>query len=853
MAYENILFYKPNMAVRNSFFYLFDYSQKILTQKRADGGVSFQYPVNLPVSFTQYSVGDVICLQFDGFSFWTLQVFSDNSGVLLRRWVITNFICELVDQFPKINSTTFKYLASTFSLESYSTKLASNYLQGSEYITVVEYTDSVIYEGTLLNLYNERYDTKETLKVSYISGSNIYLETPLTYSFYEEDLVVITPSMYLFNNYYLNDNTMGSLIIIDPSTGVNLYVKPDLEYFGITSSKFCRLQNVLRDYSDVHTLTYIKGTNLKLKNIDNYWRYKANIRCSDDFNSQISTLPDETTWKIVSGDPYLIDNKLFCSSLGSGHDKLESLYDIVGDFSLEIDCTFSGIYTYSGTNIENKAYQYVGFNFNDSLEYSFGFNYSNVSQGVGISNMLMHHAFDGSVLDSMGMYNGTMYNNPTTSQGCDGTLNGAYTFDGTSYIKIESASSLELGKNNEDFSLVFWLKLNTEYNGSWQSITHKGLSESERTFAIWRYTTSNNLHIRLSTTGDSNLGADTVTPLIVGNWYMVSYVKNGSYFYTYINDHLETSTVIPGTVVSNQGPIYIGKTPWYAGAPCSIDNYTIFNRALDLSFIKSLYSTFSKLSIYNEEATPQFNAYINNVKYVTSSLSGICFPFNYSLKAEKLSNTLSIYYNILASGIYQGWNLLTNNIVPVEDCKLSLGLDALMVTASGCYFDDLIFDYGYAVFPNSGLEYYGIMNIDNVKKNQSTIIPIYAIDIEGDNLYRLQKDATYFGTDYTWTTYNFQISPLRSFIDFITIDADSHILPATGRNTTVVRSLVFDQYGNGVVYKPVSFVEDDPVGFMTSSTVYTDFFYGTGTAITGYTSGTALRVVNIVGSVTQVD
>ena len=179
MAYENILFYKPNMAVRNSFFYLFDYSQKILTQKRADGGVSFQYPVNLPVSFTQYSVGDVICLQFDGFSFWTLQVFSDNSGVLLRRWVITNFICELVDQFPKINSTTFKYLASTFSLEYYNTALSEVFLSGSTYIAIDEYTVSRIFDGTSLGLYNERYGSKEIVTVDHVDGTFIYLTTPL--------------------------------------------------------------------------------------------------------------------------------------------------------------------------------------------------------------------------------------------------------------------------------------------------------------------------------------------------------------------------------------------------------------------------------------------------------------------------------------------------------------------------------------------------------------------------------------------------------------------------------------------------------------------------------------------------
>jgi hypothetical protein len=143
--------------------------------------------------------------------------------------------------------------------------------------------------------------------------------------------------------------------------------------------------------------------------------------------------------------------------------------------------------------------------------------------------------------------------------------------------------------------------------------------------------------------------------------------------------------------------------------------------------------------------------------------------------------------------------------------------------------------------------------MDNVESNQTTTIPIYAIDIEEDNLYRLQNKAMYYGGDYSWATYNYQTSPIRPFIDFITVDSTTHILPATGRNTTAINSVTLDQYGQGLINKPITFVDDDEVGFITTRVVHTDIFYNTGTATTAYTSGVDLRVVTITATATQYD
>lgn len=148
---------------------------------------------------------------------------------------------------------------------------------------------------------------------------------------------------------------------------------------------------------------------------------------------------------------------------------------------------------------------------------------------------------------------------------------------------------------------------------------------------------------------------------------------------------------------------------------------------------------------------------------------------------------------------------------------------------------------------------YGTMIMDNLRSNNITIIPIYDLAISGKTIYRLQNEATYYGSDNSWATYNYQVSTVRPFIDSITVTAYPLILPANAVNVTEITALVNDQYGNGSVYKPVSFTDNDNVGFITINPAYTDYFWGTGKAITHYKAGVSVHTVNIEGTVTQYD
>lgn len=140
------------------------------------------------------------------------------------------------------------------------------------------------------------------------------------------------------------------------------------------------------------------------------------------------------------------------------------------------------------------------------------------------------------------------------------------------------------------------------------------------------------------------------------------------------------------------------------------------------------------------------------------------------------------------------------------------------------------------------------MTMDNIKINQSTLIPVKAMQIEEETLYRLQTAATYFGVDYSFTTKNYQPSPLRSFVDSVSVDAMPKILPSNGINVAKITAVVNDQYSHPAQNKAVRFYDSDDVGYMTTSETYTGL---NGTAISYYKAGIVPKTVVILALATQ--
>lgn len=140
------------------------------------------------------------------------------------------------------------------------------------------------------------------------------------------------------------------------------------------------------------------------------------------------------------------------------------------------------------------------------------------------------------------------------------------------------------------------------------------------------------------------------------------------------------------------------------------------------------------------------------------------------------------------------------------------------------------------------------MTLDNLELDQSTVIPITAIQVENDTLYRLQNKAVYYEKSYGFSTYNYQPSPIRPFIDSVSIDAYPKILPSNGMNVAEINMVVNDQFASKMAFRPVEFFDTDSIGFITVPKVYTNL---EGVATSYYKAGIVPQVVTIVGIATQ--
>lgn len=148
---------------------------------------------------------------------------------------------------------------------------------------------------------------------------------------------------------------------------------------------------------------------------------------------------------------------------------------------------------------------------------------------------------------------------------------------------------------------------------------------------------------------------------------------------------------------------------------------------------------------------------------------------------------------------------------------------------------------------------YGSMTMDNIEDDQATNIIIYDFTIEGTNVYRLQRKATYYGVTgiFSDDTYNYQLSTLNAFITSISLSADPAILPANSggsSSTADITAIVKDQFNLPIVSRIVYFTEDDPNGYVNPTNSNTD---GDGIATTIYTAGTSAREVRLTATAQQ--
>jgi hypothetical protein len=178
-------------------------------------------------------------------------------------------------------------------------------------------------------------------------------------------------------------------------------------------------------------------------------------------------------------------------------------------------------------------------------------------------------------------------------------------FGGNDYVRIENSPMLgEIGKDDGDFSVTFHLFLRQGFTGNWRFIMHKGTEDLDRTFSLWLHPYDNRIAYGISTTTNRIAGKSSQAQITLNTWTAIAFIKSGRRLQLYLNGKLDSELLLPDPSKSNEGPLYIGKDPWYPGLNGCLDNIRLYNYALSVAEIEKLAQPpkFTPEALYRLEA-----------------------------------------------------------------------------------------------------------------------------------------------------------------------------------------------------------------------------------------------------------
>ena len=191
----------------------------------------------------------------------------------------------------------------------------------------------------------------------------------------------------------------------------------------------------------------------------------------------------------------------------------------------------------------------------------------------------------------------------------DGTLaNGAGVIDDAEFGKVLEVDSVtdefvvahsadvDVGVNDSDFSVAFWMNLQEAPDGTYRQIAKKGYLDSQRTFAM--YVAQNTNQVIFSITTDTgNKSALTDTQLVQGEWTHVAYVREQNQVKLYINGQADAQTI------SLSEPIVVNDDDIHFGSPQANDHDAVAARYDDIQFVENHALTAAEiLAIYQQRA-----------------------------------------------------------------------------------------------------------------------------------------------------------------------------------------------------------------------------------------------------------
>jgi len=231
-----------------------------------------------------------------------------------------------------------------------------------------------------------------------------------------------------------------------------------------------------------------------------------------------------------------------------------------------------------------------------------------VNAQVPTNGLVGYYPFNGNANDESGNGNNGTVNGATLTTDSFGNPNSAYSFNGTSsYISVTNNASLNFAANNK-ITVGMWF-YPTAYPDV-DVVSHRcfiskqtGSGTTQQGFSC----SFQNNPVTLTTRNGSsdNMGYASYTyALPLNQWcHIVMVYDNGDGYFYYNGNLVQTNLSQVSTIGDNTSDLYIGKATWsninadpFAG---KMDDIIIYNRALNLTEVKKLYSMCSDTTIYD--------------------------------------------------------------------------------------------------------------------------------------------------------------------------------------------------------------------------------------------------------------
>lgn len=303
MAYENIVFRKPNLIMVDGYFYMIDQDQDSLIVKTDDGTQAYSYPLDTTI------INEIKSLEFDGRNFWSLE--NPGSGtVIIRRWYIYNYVFKLRNTFTLTANASHYYDSQAFTVQHYHLNFSGDEPAGSSNLSVT--TNSRFILNTELTSGMTAYlgpninGQSEEISINSVGTDYINVNGVTTYSYTTGDPISFYNRLWLFNNRNGVDTGSGALYQINAYTGSYQNKTAGGEYQNIKACTFFDMYSVYGNGSN--SICYVKTTNMIFLN-PNDLTISFGSMTMDNLQSDLATIIDIYDVTIEGSNVYRLQTK----------------------------------------------------------------------------------------------------------------------------------------------------------------------------------------------------------------------------------------------------------------------------------------------------------------------------------------------------------------------------------------------------------------------------------------------------------------------------------------------------------------------------------------------------------------